>query len=166
MTASSPGPDRIGALYEAHGRALFAYASSLTPDSAVAEDVVHQVFLKLLKSRDVALPERPLPYLLKAVRNTALNDLRQRRREVELNAEAGWLEAPAGREEEALALEAALNMLPQEQRELIVLRTWAELTFEEAAAVVGCSPNTAASRYRYGRDKLRTILYPLAKEQP
>lgn len=114
-----------------------------------AEDVLHQVFLALLKGR-VLVPERPLPYLLRAVRNTALNYQRDRRREVTLPEEGRWLEAPAGMEHEALALESALRRLPAEQREVVTLRTWAGLTFEEVATVVGCPVNTAASRYRYG----------------
>jgi RNA polymerase sigma-70 factor (ECF subfamily) len=56
-----------------------------------------------------------------------------------------------------LALQSALRMLPQEQREIVVLHIWGELTFEDAAAIVGISPNTAASRYRYGLGKLREI---------
>jgi RNA polymerase sigma-70 factor, ECF subfamily len=156
-------PDSVQHLYERHGRALLAYACSLTPDSGKAEDIVHQVFLRLL-TRRITCPDSPLPYLLRAVRNTALNEQRRWRREVELTDAVGWLEAPPGRHEEALALEAALRTLPQEQRELIVLRIWAQLSFEEAAAVVGCSPNTAASRFRYGRDKLRAILRPLARK--
>jgi RNA polymerase sigma-70 factor, ECF subfamily len=153
--------DSVQRLYETHGRALLAYACSLAPDAGRAEDIVHQVFLKLL-TRRIDVPDSALPYLLRAVRNTALNERRRWRREVELTDATGWLEAPADRQEEALALEAALRTLPQEQRELIVLHIWAQLSFEEAAAVVGCSPNTAASRFRYGRDKLRAILRPLA----
>jgi RNA polymerase sigma-70 factor (ECF subfamily) len=54
-------------------------------------------------------------------------------------------------------LQSALRTLPGEQREVVVLRIWGQLTYEEAAAVIGISPNTAASRYRYGIEKLREI---------
>ena len=68
-----------------------------------------------------------------------------------------WLESPDGSRETSLALQSALRMLPGEQREIVVLRIWGALTFEEAAAVIGISPNTAASRYRYGIAKLKEI---------
>ena len=132
------------------------------PDRASAEDVLHQVFLKLLSGR-VVIPETPLHYLCRAVRNTAFNDLRRRRREVALPSEASWLESPPGLEDDALALESALRSLPEEQREVVILRIWAQMTFEEAAAVVGVSTNTAASRFRYGLEKLRARLQPLVK---
>ena len=68
-----------------------------------------------------------------------------------------WLESPDGSRETAMALQSALKSLPDEQREVVVLKIWGQLTFEEAAAVIGISPNTAASRYRYGIEKLKDI---------
>ena len=56
-----------------------------------------------------------------------------------------------------MALQSALASLPDEQREVVVLKIWGQLTFEEAAAVIGVSPNTAASRYRYALEKLKDI---------
>lgn len=51
----------------------------------------------------------------------------------------------------------AEDMLHQVFLELIVLRVWGQLTFEEIGGVVGISPNTAASRYRYGLAKLTEV---------
>ena len=62
------------------------------------------------------------------------------------------------------ALESALAELPPEQREAVHLKAWGGFTFEEIASALGISPNTAASRYRYGLDKLRTRLRPLYDE--
>jgi RNA polymerase sigma-70 factor, ECF subfamily len=142
-------------LYERHGRALLAYACALLRDPSAAEDVLHQVFLNVLRGR-AAINGEPLRYLFRAVRNTALNHIRGQSHDVELN-EALWLESPDGSHETAIALQSALRMLPPEQREVVVLKIWGQLTFEEAAAVVGVSPNTAASRYRYGLEKLKEI---------
>jgi len=142
--------------YDEHGPALLAYASALLRDPSAAEDVLHSVFLKILGGRaGVAGP--PGPYLFRAVRNAALNHIRGQSRDVELADGGVWLESPDGSAETALALQSALRTLPDEQREVVVLRIWGQLTFEEAAAVVGISPNTAASRYRYGLAKLKEI---------
>ena len=107
---------------------------------------------------------QPLHYLYRAIRNTALNYRRDHSREVELPSNGHWLEAPSGMEEIGLALQSAIGELPVEQREIIVLRVWGQMTFDEAASALDISPNTAASRYRYGLAKLKERLEPLAKE--
>jgi RNA polymerase sigma-70 factor (ECF subfamily) len=142
-------------LYERHGRALLAYACALLRDPSAAEDVLHQVFLNVVRGR-AAIDGDPVRYLFRAVRNTALNHIRGHARDVALDAEL-WLESPDGSQETAMALQSALRLLPAEQREVVVLKIWGQLTFEEAAAVVGVSTNTAASRYRYGLEKLKEI---------
>ena len=143
-------------LYERHGRALLAYACALLRDPSAAEDVLHQVFLNVLRGRS-PIDGEPAAYLFRAVRNTALNHMRGQSREVDLAGAGVWLEGPDGSRETSLALESALRALPAEQREVIVLHIWGQLTFEEAAAVIGIPPNTAASRYRYGLAKLKDI---------
>ena len=143
-------------LYDEHGPALLAYASALLRDPSAAEDVLHQVFLNVLRGR-ASVAEDPKSYLFRAVRNAALNHIRGQSREVELADGGVWLESPDGSTETAMALQSALKTLPDEQREVVVLKIWGELTFDEAAAVIGISPNTAASRYRYGLAKLKEI---------
>jgi RNA polymerase sigma-70 factor (ECF subfamily) len=61
-------------------------------------------------------------------------------------------------------LSNALGELPAEQRAVVHLKLWEGLTFETIAETLGLSPNTAASRYRYGLDKLRARLRPLYDE--
>jgi RNA polymerase sigma-70 factor (ECF subfamily) len=147
--------DEVQRLYEEHGRALLAYACSLLRDSSQAEDVLHQVFLQLLQDRVRAISSPG--YLFRAVRNRALNHVRDRSRDVELGERDQWLESPSGSTETALALQSALGTLPAEQREVIALRVWGRLTFEEIGGVVDAPPNTAASRYRYGLAKLKEV---------
>jgi RNA polymerase sigma-70 factor, ECF subfamily len=152
--------DEVQRLYEVHGRALLAYACAFLRDRSEAEDVLHQVFLQLLRNGGTEISS--VGYLFRAVRNRVLNHLRGRSREASLdeaalNDRAQWLEDPSGSTEIALALQSALGTLPVDQREVIILRVWGQLTFEEVASIVGVSPNTAASRYRYGLAKLSEI---------
>jgi RNA polymerase sigma-70 factor, ECF subfamily len=70
-----------------------------------------------------------------------------------------------GNREAALALQSALLELPEEQREVVVLRVWSGLTLEETASLTEVSLNTAASRYRYALNKLRERLKPYQKER-
>ena len=144
--------DQIRELYEQHSRGLFAYACSYVSSFASAEDALHQVFERLLRG-DLEIEGAPAPYLYRAVRNVALNQVRNRSREV--NLEDTWLDSPSGMEQAGFELQSSLQELPEEQREIILLHLWGGLSFEEAAAALGISPNTAASRYRYGLSKLR-----------
>ncbi len=75
--------------------------------------------------------------------------------------------APASEPDEAAfreALSAALGDLPADQRTVVHLKLWEGLTFEQIAELLGIPLNTAASRYRYGLDKLRERLRPLYDE--
>lgn len=155
--------ENVQRLYDEHGASLLAYACSMLGDRSTAEDVLHQVFLRLLAG-DVVIPNDPRAYLYRAVRNAALNVYRSASRRVELNLDQAWFEAPAGTMDEGLELQGALYELPGEQREVIMLRIWGGMTLEEAAAVLGIPPNTAASRYRYGLAKLRERMGPRAGE--
>ena len=155
-----PDRERLRRLYEEHGRGLIAYACAFVSGFAAAEDILHQVFERLLRN-GTELEEPPAPYLYRAVRNASLNYVRDRSRDAEWNGE--WLERPAGMGDDALVLQSALRELPEEQREIIVLRVWAQMSFDEAAATVGISPKTAASRYRYGLEKLRAQFNPRPK---
>jgi DNA-directed RNA polymerase specialized sigma24 family protein len=148
-------PEDIQVLYQQHGPALLAYGVGILEDRAAAEDVLHHVFLKLLGGGKS--PAESRPYLFKAVRNAALNALRNRRRLAPLDGHA-WLVPPAGMAEAAREIERAMLQLPPEQREVIAMRIWAEMTFAAIAAVLEISENTAASRYRYGLAKLRELL--------
>jgi RNA polymerase sigma-70 factor (ECF subfamily) len=142
-------------LYRDHGPALLGYAAAMLGDRSAAEDVLHMVFLKLMGSPQ--LPAEPRPYLFRAVRNAALNSRRARSRDVPLE-EQRWLTGPAAPVEESLAVQQALAELPPEQREVVVMRIWGEMTFDEIAGVLDLPANTAASRYRYGLSKLRAIM--------
>ena len=147
-------------LYEAHGRGLIAYASALLRERASAEDVVHSVFARLLQL-GTTINGEPEPYLYRAVRNGVLDHVKRRGKDVTLESAEQWFEAPPTFDEMGLALQSAIVALPEEQREVLVLRVWGGLTFEQVAQTLGISPNTAASRHRYALGRLRELLKPL-----
>lgn len=149
--------ERIEELYQAHGPALLAYAVSFTADRQQAEDVLHHVFTKLIEG-SAHLPEPPRPYLFRAVHNAALNTQRWWRRHTALVDDDPLFVSATADRESAIALQRALGELPRDQRQVVILRIWGELTLEECADVVGASPNTVASRYRYALAKLREKL--------
>ena len=149
--------DEIKQLYNRHGAALLLYARGFVPDASAAEDLVHGVFLNLLRTRP-QVREAPAAYLYRAVKNAALNAQRNRAREAPMPDREIWFTHRGGDHEATLALQAALAELPQEQREAVVMRIWSGMTLEEVAQATDVPLNTAASRYRYALEKLRERL--------
>jgi RNA polymerase sigma-70 factor (ECF subfamily) len=152
-------PESVRSLYEQHGAALVAYACCRGLDFASAEDVVQQVFLKLLRSG--AVPEQAqLAYLYRAIRNTVLNQRRDRHRETELPETEFCFTHPTADQVEVLSLQNALRELPDDQRETVFLKIWSGMTLQEIADATETPLNTVASRYRYALEKLREQLQP------
>ena len=146
-----------GLLYQRLGPALHRYALMILADASDAEDAVHQVFEALVR-RGTAAVETPDHYLRRAVRNECISRLR-RRRTAGIEATGELLEAVTeDRPDERLALESALREVPADQREVVHLKVFEGLTFQEIADLTAESINTVASRYRYAMLKLRAAL--------
>jgi RNA polymerase sigma-70 factor (ECF subfamily) len=64
-----------------------------------------------------------------------------------------------------LTIETAMESLPEEQRSVLHLKLWEDLTFSQIGETLEISPQTAASRYRYALDKLRDLLRPVYEER-
>jgi len=144
-------------LFEAHAESLVLYGRALGLCHTESEDVVQDVFSALLQLADP--PRSPAHYLLRAYRNRALNRRRSlwRRLTRELESQE-WFEPSTGPHPAEAAAMEELTRLPAEQREVIVLRFWHGMTFEEVAELTGVSQNTAAGRFRYGMERLRKHL--------
>jgi len=157
-----PQADEVQSLYQQHGPGLLLYACSLLGRKHAAEDVLQQVFMRILQQNTI--PEEPKPYLFRAVHNTALNLIRGESTQVELADTEPWFEAPEQDHTARLTLTTELMRVPQDQRQVLVLHLWGGLTFDEIASVLGISLNTAASRYRYALQKLRAAMRPEASQ--
>lgn len=151
------GPELLGRLYDDHAPALRLYARQFGGMGS-AEDAVQEAFLGLARRR--SLPERVVPWLFRVVRNARLAadraDRRRRGREARASAPEGWFD-PESDSDRLDAGDAArrLASLPAEVREAVVARIWGELTFEEIAALQGCSTATAHRRHLAGIARLQ-----------
>jgi RNA polymerase sigma-70 factor (ECF subfamily) len=164
ITARIASGDK-GALREAYdlcARELFMFARALTNGNlSDAEDVLQECFIRLWEGRRHLASVRNIrAYLYTTLRNAYLNFVRTESREMRRRADnAGLIVAgPPDDPVRAKELDEALGSLPEEQRQVIVLKVWGELTLAEIAGVLGESENTVASRYRYGLNKLRKLL--------
>jgi RNA polymerase sigma factor (sigma-70 family) len=158
--------DSLRQIYETHKEHLLTLARSLTGDRSLAEDIVHDVFVAFARS----LPGLRVSTSLKGylsisvcnrVRDLARSEIRRRSEEVPVGPRADDATAPdtqAAQAELTTRLRAALAQVPLEQREVLLLRTQAGLSFKEIARHQGVGVNTAQGRYRYGIEKLRSLL--------
>jgi RNA polymerase sigma-70 factor (ECF subfamily) len=164
--------DALRRIYEKYKDDLLGLAVSLLQDRSLAEDVVHDVFVSFAAATGAFQLSGTLRgYLSTCVANCARDRNRLRAgRNVGLNAaeaadydSGGPLESAADQEESG-RLEELLARLPYEQREVIVLHLHHEMRFRQIAEALGVSINTVQSRYRYGLDKLRSILNGVVTE--
>lgn len=150
--------DALAELYDLHAARLYRYALMLLADSSAAEDALQEAFCHVARAaaRDSELLS--VAYLTTVVRNECFSALRQRRRQPAAPSPLLEPAAPDSSEEERLLLEGALRTLSPEQREVVYLKVFEGLTFQEIGARCDVSLNTAASRYRYALTALRTLL--------
>lgn len=166
-------PD-LAQLYDRHASALYAFLLNFTRREADTRDLLQEIFIKLARQPDLLDGVREERAFLIRMAHRAAIDLirRQSTREknhtefaverTELFAGENNPDATAFR----TALADALGELPEDQRAVVHLKLWEGLTFDAIATALDLSPHTAASRYRYGLDKLRGRLRPLYEDLP
>ncbi len=158
-----------------HGPRLVLLARQWVACRADAEDVLQAAFVRFWKHRESA--RDPVAYLYRTVRTVAMNHHRSatRRRYHENQAAAELhhgetlFEDPADKAEQTELSESitrALESLPIEQREVVVMRTWGELSFDAIGEAVGAPSRTAQSRYRYGIESMRRFVETATEVTP
>jgi RNA polymerase sigma-70 factor (ECF subfamily) len=153
----SPQLNWLERLFEEQATKLVLYGRALGLSHSESEDILQEVFVALIK-RD-SPPEQPTFYCLRAVRNRALNHRRTLWRRIQREMEASrWFETNPDETEQEREAIRCLAKLPVEQREVIVLKIWHGYTYEEIGRLLEISPHTVAGRYRYGLEKMRTVL--------
>jgi len=159
--------EALARIYEKYRLYLLKIAAALLHDVTAAEDVVHDVFIRFAQSA----PAIKINGNLKAyLRTCAVNGVRNKvragnlRSYVELS-EAGQIASRQNTadqwlmlNEESTRISKALTQVPFEQREAVVLHLHGDMKFREIAKLQAVSTKTIQSRYRYGLDKLRSIL--------
>ena len=158
-----PGPtDDWASWLDRHGPALVLLARAWVPTRADAEDVVQEAFVRFWRSRDRAAD--PTAYLFGCVKRCALDWVRARGRQTRREAAVAkpegepLFDGPLEQAERRAAVAAALDTLPETQREVLVMKVWGNLSFPQIAAALGIPADTAASRFRYALAKLRERL--------
>ena len=157
----------LARIYEDHRQNLLRIAAGLLNQTSAAEDIVHDVFVQLAQAPEkVRLQGNLCSFLATCV----VNRVRNANKTVLRRQTGGLDEVGAGASdhpgpdrwlianERLTLLNNALAQLPYEQREVVVLHLQGEMKFRDIAKSQGVSINTVQSRYRYGLEKLRSLL--------
>lgn len=155
------------ALYRRHNDALYRYLLRLCRHRATAEDIFQEAWGKIIKARESYRPTAKFTtYLYRVAHNCFIDYLRRNRRHaqtanVEPDSQPDAGESPDMLVERSLArrrLDAALQTLPDEQRDVFLLHEEAGLNLEQIASVTGSNRETVKSRLRYAVKKLRAAI--------
>jgi len=158
--------DAMCRLYEKYKDYLLTLAKGLSNQQADAEDIVHDVFVTFARSaRDFQLKGSLRAYLATCVCNRARDRIRARTRQAgfpnSVNQVVTGTNNPehlAAETEELRRLRQALQQIPYEQREAVLLHVKGDMKLREIAKLQGVSVSTVHGRCRYGLDKLRSLL--------
>lgn len=154
--------DEMVKIIDAHFAPLVLYARQW--DVASAEDLVQEAFLKLLhQSHKKGCPDNVAAWLFRVVRNGAVSRFRKNKRREKHERDSGecrirWSEPTQQTSVESAEMAEMLDRLPLEQRELVIMRIWGGLSFDEMAALTGNSRTTVFRRYSEALDTLRKRL--------
>lgn len=153
----------IAELYKQHAQGLFSVAVAILRDAAAAEDAVHDAVSRVLDRGHI--DGDAVAYLYASVRNAARDQLRRRQVRMAEPIDEGlfdpsWRPASGLADEIDLrhALAGAIEALPPEQQEVLLMRAVGRLGFEQIAAAIGAPLGTVASRYSRGVEALRLQL--------
>ena len=141
-------------VYRQHRQALFSLALTITGCSGLAEDAVHDAFVRLCGMQQ-SPSGRVVAYVFAAVRNSAMDCCRRAKRDLKI-AETLFAETPnlsmasnnPTMEDNSARLRQEIESLDAETREIIVMKIYGELTFDEIGKVLETPPATVATRYR------------------
>jgi RNA polymerase sigma factor (sigma-70 family) len=149
-------PEALSACYREHHRRLYLVALAITMNRHAAEDAVHDALERLLgKNRR---PDNLLAYVIRAVRNAAIDVARRRRREEPVPQEFFVAVDGPVCEISPRILAEAFGELRRNERETILLHVYADMSFREIADLRRRPPGTVAAWYRRGLTRLRRIL--------
>ncbi len=145
---------QLEAIYLSHRQALFSLALSTTGCAAMAEDAVHEAFVRLCRLSPTSPSEQLVAYVFAAVRNAAIDAGRRLQSQKKLAESIFQMrgskstEGVSENDDQTEMLRTAVEALEQPAREVVILKVYGALTFEQIGQVLEIPAATAATRYR------------------
>jgi len=167
--------DSLAILFERHHRSLFAYLQRMTGSRAASEDLVQEVFFRILKYRATYFAGNPFStWMYQIARNAYLDWIKKRKGETWLDEQdrAASIAAPgpgpehnARRAQEVDLLRRALDRLPAEKREVLILARFQNLSYDQIATILSCEVNTVKVRVFRAMKELTAEYQQIAQER-
>jgi RNA polymerase sigma factor (sigma-70 family) len=173
--------DGMNEIYQNRHRPLFRFFFRLTSRQTTAEDLVHEVFLRMIRYRHTFQAEQEgeraagafEAWMYRIARNTLADHTRKHRHEIapgdgELESIASGRPTPfetAAKRQDLALLYRALRELPDDKRELIVLTRFQGLSYEQIGRILGCESGTVKGRVFRAMKELGSIYSDLCKEK-
>jgi len=162
--------EMLGVLFERYHVPLFNFFLKLTGDRAMSEDLVQDVFFRILKYRHSYRTDTAFrAWMYQIARNARLDHLRKRRPETSWEPEMSPAVAPvdtAQQGQEAVLLHHALMRISEDKREVLVLSRFQDLKYEEIAQLLGCEVGTVKTRVHRALQELRQVFHQLQSGKP
>jgi DNA-directed RNA polymerase specialized sigma24 family protein len=144
--------EMLGVLFDRYQKPLYNFYAKMTQDRAISEDLVQEVFLRILRYRQTFRPGTAFrTWMYQIARNTRLNQVRKTR------PESPFVSEPVA----CPSLSDALMHLPEDKRELLVLSRFQELKYDEIARLLGCEVGAVKVRVHRALQQLRQIFLQL-----
>ncbi|HVH88244.1 MAG TPA: RNA polymerase sigma factor [Terriglobales bacterium] len=158
--------EMLAVLFDRYQSPLFNFYCRLTGDRAVSEDLVQDVFFRILKYRQSYRPGTPFrAWMYQIARNARLDHVRKHPEALQFQPEMSPALMPkdcAESDQQTALLHKALLMLPDEKREVLVLSRFQELKHEEIARMLECEVGTVKVRIHRALRELRTVFEKLS----
>lgn len=166
-------PDALSTLFERHKDRIYTSILVLVKDKYLAEDLFQDTCIKIIDTLSTDRYQEEgkfLPWAIRVARNLCVDHFRKvkRRPKIKTSDDRDIFEvlnfSEAGVDEKIMQSQSntrvckMLDLLPPDQKEVIIMRHFAELSFKEIATITDCSINTALGRMRYGLINLRKIM--------
>ena len=162
--------ETLGVLFERYHAPLYNFYTKLTGDRALSEDLVQDVYFRMLKYRKTYQPERSFTaWMYQIARNAHVDSISKRKFEVGLGerefASANVMDENLKRKQEIGLLKRAMSRLPLEKRELLVLSRFQNLKYSEIAQILDCEIGTVKVRIYRAVRELGQIFSELSGEK-
>ena len=160
--------EMLGVLFERYHVPLFNFYLKLTGSRPLSEDLVQEVFFRILKYRHSYRPETGFrAWMYQIARNARIDHFRKHRPENSWEPEMSPAVAPvdtAQQSQEALLLHRALMQISEDKREVLVLSRFQDMKYEEIAQLLGCEVSTVKTRVHRALQDLRQIFHQLDRK--
>jgi RNA polymerase sigma factor (sigma-70 family) len=151
--------ETLGVLFNRYHSPLYNFYSKLTGDRTLSDDLVQEVFLRILKYRQSYQPGTPFrAWIYQIARNARVDHYRKTPKHITFEPEMAPVVMPkdsAQHSEEAELLHRALMQMPEEKREILILSRFQELRYDEIARLLGCELGTVKTRIHRAIQELR-----------